>query len=80
MVRNSATTEYHLKRLVFFFQEEEILKCIVGLGVCDGISQKRELSVDGQPFHPVHKDKLQKLLTLAASPTVQPETCSSNSN
>jgi len=48
--------------------EEEILKCIVQLGVCDGISQRREMSVDGQPFHPVHKDKLQKLFTLAASP------------
>lgn len=48
--------------------EEDILKCIVGLGVCDGILQKREMSVDGQPFHPVHKEKLQRLLTIATLP------------
>ncbi|CAH3128004.1 unnamed protein product [Pocillopora meandrina] len=34
--------------------EEDQLKCIVGLGVCDGILQKREMSVNGQPFHLVH--------------------------
>ena len=45
-----------------------MLKFIVQLGVCDGISQRREMSVDGQPFHPVHKDKLQKLFSLAAPP------------
>lgn len=48
--------------------EEDILKCVVGLGVCDGILQRREVSVDGQPFHPVHKEKLQRLLTLATLP------------
>lgn len=60
-------------KLLFIFQEEEILKCVVGLGVCDGILQRKEMSVDGQPFHPVHKDKLQRLLTLATAPEVSAE-------
>ena len=54
----------------FLFQEEDQLKCIVGLGVCDGILQKREMSVDGQPFHLVHKEKLQRLWTIATLPIV----------
>lgn len=56
--------------LITVEMEEEILRFLVELGVCDGISQRKEMSVDGQPFHPVHKDKLQKLFTLAASPKI----------
>lgn len=48
-------------------KEEEVLSYLDELGVCDGISQWKKMSVDGQPFDPVHKDKLQKLLVLAAS-------------
>lgn len=39
------------------------------IGLCDGISPWKEMSVDNLPFDPVHKQKLQKLLTIAASST-----------
>ena len=53
------------KRRLLYFQEEEILVYLGEIGVCDGISQWKKMSVDDQPFDPVHKDKLQKLLSLA---------------
>lgn len=70
LLRISTITEFSFNVGLLYFQEEEILRFLVELGVCDGISQRKEMSVDGQPFHPVHKDKLQKLFTLAASPKI----------
>ncbi|XP_068729221.1 D-glutamate cyclase, mitochondrial-like isoform X1 [Montipora capricornis] len=46
--------------------EEKILSYLGEIGVCDGISQKKKMSVDNLPFDPVHKHMLQKLLTIAA--------------
>ena len=53
------------KRRLLYFQEKEILSFLGEMGVRDGISQEKKMSVDNQPFDPVHKNKLQKLLSLA---------------
>lgn len=48
-------------------KEEEVLSYLNEIGVCDGISKEKKMSVDDQPFDPVHKSKLQRLLVIAAS-------------
>ena len=43
------------------------------LGVCDGISPEKKMSVDGLPFDPVHSEKLEQLLSIASSQSTPKE-------
>ncbi|EDO48570.1 predicted protein, partial [Nematostella vectensis] len=45
-------------------KERQILEFLVKAGVCDGVTGKAEMSVDGLQFDPVHANKLKELLAI----------------